>query len=166
MKVALSAQFLALLSTISVTIATPVFDATVIDKDAAPLLSSTSSAEHEIPNNYIVVFKKDVDSNKATDHHNWVTSMHRSTVGELRKRSQVPLASSSGWFDDIEAMAGLKHTYDIGGIMKGYSGAFDATVLSHIRKHPDVSVSSLSSPFTLLFHSSHNHVIILALTLL
>lgn len=155
MKVALSAQFLALLSTISVTIATPVFDATVIDKDAAPLLSSTSSAEHEIPNNYIVVFKKDVDSNKATDHHNWVTSMHRSTVSELRKRSQVPLASSSGWFDDIEAMAGLKHTYDIGGIMKGYSGAFDATVLSHIRKHPDVAyvekdfiVHALEKPVT------------------
>lgn len=140
MKITLSAQFLVLLSSITVTIATPILDATVVDKDAAPLISSTAAAEHQIPNNYIVVFKNHVDSSKASDHHSWVTTMHRSTVGELKKRSQLPLLSSaSSWVDNVEALTGLKHTYDIGGLMKGYSGAFGDTVLNEIRKHPDVA---------------------------
>ena len=141
MKIALSAPFLALLSTITVTIASPIFDTAVVDKNAAPLLSTTSSAEHEIPNNYIVVFKKDVDDSKAEDHHSWVSSMHESSVRELRKRSQSPLASSSGsWFDEVEALSGLKHTYNISGAMKGYSGAFDDATLNMIRRNPDVSL--------------------------
>jgi cerevisin len=143
MKIALTAPFLALLSTITVTIASPIFDTTVVDKDAAPLLSSTSSAEHEIPNNYIVVFKKHVDDSKATEHHSWVADVHSSSVRGLKKRSQTPLASSqeSSWLEDIEALVGLRHTYNIPGGMMGYSGAFDDSVLSEIRKHPDVSTA-------------------------
>jgi cerevisin len=146
MKVALTAPFLAILSTITVTIASPIFDTTVVDKNAAPLLSSTSSAEHEIPNNYIVVFKQHVDDSKASEHHSWVSDIHASSMRGLKKRSQSPLVSSQGsWMDDVEALVGLKHTYDIAGGLKGYSGAFDASVLNEIRKHPDVSTSLISA---------------------
>jgi cerevisin len=143
MKITLSAPFLALLSTITVTIASPIFDTTVVDKDAAPLLSSTTSAQHEIPNNYIVVFKKEVDNTKASEHHSWVADIHKSQSRELRKRSQAPLggaAKESSWFDQIEALVGLKHTYNIPGGLAGYSGAFDDATLSEIRKHPDVRI--------------------------
>jgi cerevisin len=140
MKIALTAPFLALLSSITVSIASPVLETTVVDKDAAPLLSSTSSAEHEIPNNYIVVFKKHVDDSKATEHHSWVANIHSSSVRELRKRSQAPLVTSkSSWLEDFEALVGLKHTYNLPGGIMGYSGAFDETVLNEIRKHPDVA---------------------------
>jgi len=144
MKIALSAPFLALLSTITVTIASPIFDTTVVDKNAAPLLSSTSSAEHEIPNNYIVVFKKHVDSKKASEHHSWVADIHKSSSRELKKRSQAPLVEEThgnSWFDNVEALVGLKHTYDIPGGLQGYSGAFDDVVLNEIRRNPDVSTS-------------------------
>ncbi|KAA8913881.1 autophagic serine protease Alp2 [Sphaerosporella brunnea] len=141
MKVTLTAPFLALLSTITVTIASPIFDTTVVDKNAAPLLSSTSSAEHQIPNNYIVVFKKHVDNSKASEHHSWVSDVHASSMRGLKKRSQTPLATSkeSSWLDEIEAMVGLKHTYDIPGGLRGYSGAFDESTLAEIRRHPDVA---------------------------
>jgi cerevisin len=155
MKVVLTAPFLSLFYTISVTIASPVFSSPVIDKDAAPLLSSMSSVEHQIPNNYIVVFKKDVDSSKASNHHSWISNLHKSTVSELRKRSLDSSTTSSSWLDEIEVVAGLKHTYDIAGVMKGYSGAFDETVLNEIRKHPDVAyvekdsiVHALEEPVT------------------
>jgi len=138
MKITLTAPFLALLSTISVTIASPISDA---DKGAAPLISTTNFVEHQVPNNYIVVFKKDVDHSKATDHHDWVANIHSSSLRGLKKRSQEPLRSPNApsWMDEIEALVGLKHTYDIPGGMKGYSGAFSDAVLSEIRRHPDVS---------------------------
>lgn len=139
MKVALSAQFLALLASISVTIASPIFDTTVVDKQSAPLLSSTTSAEHAIPNNYIVVFKQHVDGSAATEHHSWVANIHSAKVAELRKRSQIPILQSGGVVDDVEALTGLKHTYNISDGLTGYSGAFDETVIDEIRKHPDVS---------------------------
>jgi cerevisin len=146
MKITLSAPFLALLSSITVTIASPLLDTAVIDKDAAPLLSSTSAAEHEIPNNYIVIFKKHVDYAKASDHHSWVANMHESSVRELRKRSQTPLTleREKSWFENVEALVGLKHTYNISGNLMGYSGAFDDAVLNEIRRNPDVSFPGLS----------------------
>lgn len=147
----LSSQFAALLASISisVSIASPIFDSAVVDKSSAPLLSSTSAAENEIPNNYIVVFKKHVDDSAASEHQSWVTSIHKSSISELKKRSQAPLlqvsdeASASDWFDtDLEMLNGLKHSYNISGLLSGYSGSFDDSVLDAIRKHPDVSLSS------------------------
>jgi len=141
MKITLTAPFLALLSTISVSIASPIFDSAVVEKGAAPLISSAASVEHQIPNNYIVVFKKDVSHHTATSHHNWVANIHSSSMRGLKKRSQEPIrkANAPSWMDEIEALVGLKHTYDIPGGLRGYSGAFSDDVLAEIRKHPDVS---------------------------
>lgn len=143
----LSANFAVLLASISVTIASPIFDTTVVNKDSAPLLSSASAADHEIPNNYIVVFKKDVGDEVASAHHNWVTDIHEASVASLRKRSQIPLMGHSSSSEalplDVDSLTGLKHTYNISGGLTGYSGSFDDSVLEEIRKHPAVSFSIL-----------------------
>lgn len=140
MKVTLTAPFLALLGSISVTIASPIYDTTIVNKASAPLLSSTSSAEHIIPNNYIVVFKKNVDGSAISEHQSWVADIHSAKVAELKKRSQIPLLQESGVaVDDVEALTGLKHTYNIEGHLAGYSGAFDESTVEAIRQHPDVS---------------------------
>ena len=104
-----------------------------IHNDAAPVLSSVNA--REVPNSYIVVFKKHVDQGVATAHYDWVGDVHLSSIQsrtELRKRSQFP-------FQD-EVFQGLRHTYNIAGQMLGYSGHFDDDVLEQIRRHPDVSL--------------------------
>lgn len=102
-----------------------------IHNGAAPIYSS-SNAE-EIPNSYIVVFKKDLAVQAASNHHEWVQMLHLSSEdskAELRKRSQIPMA------DDI--FEGLRHTYNIAGGLLGYSGHFDDDVIEQVRRHPDV----------------------------
>lgn len=140
----LSANFAVLLASISVTIASPIFDTTIINEESAPLLSSTSAIEHEIANNYIVVFKKNVDDEVAFAHHSWVTGIHEASISSLRKRSQIPLIKHHGNANeaspiDVDSLTGLKHTYKIPGGFTGYSGSFDDSVLEEIRKHSAVS---------------------------
>lgn len=149
----LSANFAVLLASISVTIASPIFDTSVVNKDSAPLLSSTSAAEHQISNNYIVVFKKNVGDEVASAHHSWVTNIHEASISSLRKRSQIPLMKHHGNPNeasplDVDSLTGLKHTYKIPGGFTGYSGSFDDSVLEEIRKHSAVSSHpcSASSP--------------------
>lgn len=147
----LTANFAVLLASISVTIASPIFDTTVVNKDSAPLLSSASAADHEIPNNYIVVFKKDVGDDAASAHHSWVTDIHETSVASLRKRSQIPLMEHASNGDeafplDVDSLTGLKHKYNISGGLTGYSGSFDDSVLEEIRKHPAVSSHLCFSP--------------------
>ncbi|KAK5134206.1 hypothetical protein LTR08_006866 [Meristemomyces frigidus] len=111
--------------------ASPVFLDSSIHKDAAPILSSANAKE--IADNYIVVFKKHVSDKHAADHHSWVQDTHskmQTAKTELRKRSQTPLTDS--------IFGGLKHTYNIGGSLLGYSGHFDEDVIEQIRRHPDV----------------------------
>lgn len=147
----LTQSLLTLLSSTSAAvfvIASPILDTAVIDKHLAPLLSSTSASDHEIPGSYIVVFKKHVGEGKATQHHAWVQDVHTESVSALRKRSQAPLGVKHGYasaggllnggMDDVDMYTGLKHTYNIAGSMMGYSGAFDDQTVSQIRAHPDV----------------------------
>ncbi|KAI9822172.1 MAG: serine protease [Phylliscum demangeonii] len=97
---------------------------------AAPIVSSTNSKE--VPNSYIVVFKKHVTPVTALAHHDWVKDLHSSSEQghrELRKRSQIPLVA--------DLFQGVKHTYSIGDLL-GYSGHFDDGVIEQVRKHPDV----------------------------
>jgi len=111
--------------------ASPVVTVGTIHNDAAPVLS-TSNAE-EVPNSYMVVFKKHVKHADAENHHQWVQSIHSKSNDErmeLRKRSQFPLTT--------DLFEGLKHTYNIVGGMMGYSGHFDDETLEQIRRHPDV----------------------------
>lgn len=116
--------------------ASPTFSTETIHKDAAPVLSSTSAKE--VPNSYMVVFKKHVKD--ASKHHDWVQSVHSKNSQErmeLRKRStELPISN--------DVFEGLKHTYDMPS-MKGYSGQFDDETIEEIRKHPDVSWHSISS---------------------
>jgi len=109
-------------------VASPMLQVGTIHKDAAPILSSTQSKE--VPNSYMVVFKKHVKD--ASKHHDWVQSIHTKNNEdrmELRKRSQFPVTS--------DVFEGLKHTYELAG-MKGYSGHFDDATIEAIRNHPDV----------------------------
>jgi cerevisin len=102
-----------------------------IHNGLAPLISSTNAKE--IPNSYMIQFKKHVTTSLAADHHDWVQDIHLSTQKtktELKKRSQSPMV------DDI--FHGLKHTYNIAGSLLGYSGHFDEDVIEQIRRHPDV----------------------------
>ncbi|KAF2203648.1 hypothetical protein GQ43DRAFT_251501 [Delitschia confertaspora ATCC 74209] len=112
-------------------VASPVLHVGTVHKDAAPILSSTNAKE--VPNSYMVVFKKHVRDHDAKKHHDWVQSIHTTRENErmeLRKRSQFPL--TDGLFE------GLKHTYNIVGGMVGYSGHFDDETIEEIRRHPDV----------------------------
>ncbi|KAF1816382.1 vacuolar serine protease [Eremomyces bilateralis CBS 781.70] len=102
-----------------------------IHKDAAPVISSVHS--QEIPNSYMVVFKKHVKEEHIQAHQSWVQGIHtkgESTRMELRKRSQLPIVD--------EVFEGLKHTYNIPGSLLGYSGHFDDEVIEQVRRHPDV----------------------------
>ena len=101
-----------------------------IHNDAAPVLSSTQATE--IPDSYIVVFKKDVTHTSAASHHDWVQDQHveiETTKRDLNKRSQFPITS----------FGGLRHTFNVAGGLLGYSGHFDEEVIERVRRHPDVS---------------------------
>jgi cerevisin len=118
--------------------ASPTFQVETIHKDAAPVLSSTSATE--VPDSYMVVFKKHVKD--ASKHHDWVQSVHTKNSQErmeLRKRSSLT----------TDIFEGLKHKYEMPG-MKGYSGHFDEETIEAIRRHPDVS--HLLSPSWLQLH--------------
>ena len=111
-----------------------------IHNDVAPLTLSANAIE--VPDSYMVIFKKHVSQKAANAHHLWVRDIHRDTATqkmELRKRSQTP-------FQDT-IFEGLKHTYNIPGGFLGYSGHFHEDVIEQVRRHPDVS------HFTPFFHS-------------
>jgi cerevisin len=104
-----------------------------IHKDAAPVISSSNAKD--IPNSYMVIFKKHVTERDASAHHTWVQDVHLSTEirkQELRKRSLTS-------FDDDTIFEGLRHTYNIPGGLLGYAGHFDEDVIELVRRHPDVS---------------------------
>lgn len=126
MRSALALSLLPLLAS-----ASPVLNVGTIHNDAAPILSSVNA--EEVPNSYVVVFKKHVKHDDAKDHHSWVQTIHTKTQQErmeLRKRSNFPLAD--------EVFDGLKHTYNIAESLLGYSGHFDDETIEQIRRHPDV----------------------------
>lgn len=100
-----------------------------IHKDAAPVISSLNA--QEIPDNYIVVFKKHVTHNLAVEHHGWVQKTHQ--------RSQQVMTDLKKKRSFADSYAGLKHTYNIAGSVLGYSGHFDEDVIEQVRRHPDVS---------------------------
>lgn len=104
-----------------------------IHNGAAPILSSMNS--QEVPDSYIVVFKKHVDTSAAAAHHSWVQDIHTTQNGrmELKKRSYF------GFFDDSEAYLGMKHTFNVAGSLMGYAGHFHEDVIEQVRRHPDVS---------------------------
>ena len=107
-----------------------------IHNDAAPIFSASNAKE--IPNSYMVIFKKHVSSQAAKAHHGWVQDVHltsQNTRTELRKR-----ALSFGDID-LTSFEGMKHTYDIAGKLLGYSGHFDDEVMEQVRRHPDVSTA-------------------------
>ncbi|KAJ6132039.1 vacuolar serine proteinase [Penicillium samsonianum] len=101
-----------------------------IHNDAAPILSSMTS--QDIPDSYIVVFKKHVDQSSASAHQTWLQEVHTAHTGrmELKKRSLFDF--------DFEAFMGLKHTFQIDGSLMGYAGHFHEDVIEQIRRHPDV----------------------------
>ncbi|KAJ5573701.1 Subtilisin-like serine protease [Penicillium hispanicum] len=99
-----------------------------IHNDAAPILSSMNS--EEIPDSYIVVFKKHIDTSAAAAHHSWVQDIHAIQRMELKKRSLFGF--------DGEGFNGLKHTFHVAGSLMGYAGHFHEDVIEQVRRHPDV----------------------------
>jgi len=117
--------------------AAPALSTETIHFDVAPILSATNV--EEIPNAYVIKFKDHVTASGASDHHSWVQQLHSDREDErleLRKRDQIPLAG--------DVFHGLKHTYNIGESFLGYSGHFDDHVVEQLRRHPDVSIPTLS----------------------
>ncbi|RAH47871.1 S8 family peptidase [Aspergillus brunneoviolaceus CBS 621.78] len=112
--------------------ASPVF-VDSIHNGAAPILSASNAKE--VPDSYIVVFKKHVTSVSAAAHHSWVQDIHssqsQSQRTELKKRSLFDFGE--------EVYLGLKNTFDIGGSVIGYSGHFHEDVIEQVRMHPDVA---------------------------
>jgi len=109
----------------------PTFNTETIHEGAAPLLSASNAVE--IPDSYIVVFKKHVSEAAATEHQSWIQDIHLESENqrtELRKRSQFPITT--------DIFEGIKHTYNIAGDFLGYSGHFDDSVIERVRRHPDV----------------------------
>jgi len=109
-----------------------------IHNEAAPVVSALNAKE--IPNSYMVIFKKHVTEQAAQNHHLWVQDIHSNTVSEkmeLRKRSRLPFQES--------IFEGLKHTYHIPGRLLGYSGHFNEDVIEQVRRHPDVDYIELDS---------------------
>ncbi|KAA8647037.1 hypothetical protein EYZ11_005275 [Aspergillus tanneri] len=101
-----------------------------IHNGAAPILSSSNAKE--VPDSYIVVFKKHVNPEVAAAHHSWVQDIHESHFGrfELKKRSLFGVGDGS--------FLGLKNTFNIAGSLVGYSGHFHEDVIEEVRRHPDV----------------------------
>ena len=133
MKGLLALTLLPLLAT-----ASPMVGVNTIHNGAAPVLSSSLSKE--IPDSYIVVFKKDVSHSSATGHHEWVQEQHHECAKakrDLHKRSQTP----------FQTFGGLKHTFNIAGGLMGYSGHFDEDVVEKVRRHPDVSTDGVLLPY-------------------
>ena len=109
--------------------ATPVLLNSIND-EAAPLL--TSSNAEQIPNSYMVVLKKDVSHSDACSHHEWVQDLHLQVeTAKTKKRDLTQIA--------LSAFEGLKHTYHIPGLLLGYSGHLDESVIESVRRHPQVS---------------------------
>lgn len=127
-----SSSFLAL-SFVALTYASPIYDQSL--KGYAPLLSSTTASDLEVPNGYIVVFKDHVRNNDLDHHTSWVATQHHKS---LKKRSQIPLFKDGKVDEELETLTGLKHTFNLGGLL-GYAGNFGEDVVESIRKHPDVA---------------------------
>ncbi|KAK9378232.1 peptidase S8/S53 domain-containing protein [Kockiozyma suomiensis] len=97
--------------------------------EGAPLLTTSTAAEHIIPDSYIIVFKEHVDEASASTHHSWVRSVH--DVAMKKRGVENPFLASG-----LEH--GLKHVYSLANSFKGYSGRFEASTIDQIRRHPDV----------------------------
>ncbi|PHH90183.1 hypothetical protein CDD83_4314 [Cordyceps sp. RAO-2017] len=95
---------------------------------------SASTSSEAIADSYIIKFKDHVDDSAAKEHHTWVTQLHSSGQEqqrlELRKRSDFSI--------EADIFAGMKHTYRIGELFRGYAGHFHESTIEEIRKHPDV----------------------------
>ena len=97
--------------------------------DAAPILSSVQT--EQIPDSYMIVFKKHVSHAAAVEHHDWVQDLHvQVETAKTKKRDLSQFA--------LAAFEGLKHTYNIPGGLLGYSGHFDEQVIENVRRHPQV----------------------------
>ena len=122
---------LSLVYSAAAVLAAPSFSYETIHDGVAPLLSSTDA--EEIPNSYIVKFKKHVSDSGAADHQSWIQQLHSDREQqriELRKRGDFSITD--------DAYRGLAHTFKIGGDFLGYSGHFEDSTIEELRKHPDV----------------------------
>ncbi|ANB15978.1 proteinase B [Sugiyamaella lignohabitans] len=108
----------------------------VIDDDKpVPFVTSSTASQNLIEDSYIVVFKEDLDIKEIADHHLFVDSVHLNNIQELMNvpsgTEQHPLIKSGDH--------GLKHMFDFGKELRGYSGKFHPDTVDAIRRHPAVA---------------------------
>ena len=118
-----------------------------IHNDAAPVLSSTQY--QEIPDSYMIVFKKDVLYADAVVHQDWVQGLHVQVETTKANRD----VSRSGF----KALGGLKHTYNIPGGLLGYSGYFSEEVIGNVRRHPQVRDLPMCNPLSAICTLDRTH---------
>jgi len=94
------------------------------ENDVAPLVSSESA--QVIPDSYIVVFKKQIDSTKVDYHHSCIHDY----VAEERRLSK------RGLLEDM--VSGIKHVFNFKDF-QGYSGSFSNEILDKIRRSEEVA---------------------------
>ncbi|RYP87852.1 hypothetical protein DL769_000444 [Monosporascus sp. CRB-8-3] len=111
--------------------AAPSFSYETIHDGAAPVISSAEA--EEVPNSYIVKFKKHVTDSAAADHHSWVQQIHTD-----RQQQRIELRKRDAFSTTNDVFRGLAHTYKIGSDFLGYSGHFDDSLIEELRRHPDV----------------------------
>lgn len=101
------------------------------EETIAPLLVSDSAASKVVDDSYIIVFKDDISETVAHEHSLWINELHEEHISALKKRNvQHSLLADSDH--------GLKHVFNIGSGLKGYSGKFFPETVEAIRKHPAV----------------------------
>ena len=122
---------LSLMYSAAAVLAAPSFSYETIHDGAAPLISSADAVE--VPNSYIVKFKKHVSDASASDHHSWIQQLHSD-----REQQRIELRKRGDFSVTDETFRGLAHTFKIGGEFLGYSGHFEDSTIEELRRHPDV----------------------------
>ncbi|GMF02549.1 unnamed protein product [Ambrosiozyma monospora] len=97
------------------------------EEDAAPLLSS----KNPIPNSYLIMLKDNISENKFEIHKKWLEYLISQSEFSLTTPEQTSKLST-------ENGGGIKHVYNFGGIIGGYSGKFAPEVVKTLLRHPDV----------------------------
>lgn len=98
----------------------------------APATFHAQATRKAIKNNYMVILKDDVDATTFL--------AHRQTIASAQEQASAQLASREE--------QGIRHIYDVQGVMQGYSGAFSEDVLAYIRAHPEVDYVEQDSVVT------------------
>lgn len=109
-----------------------------IEDRFAPLVAS-KNAGPPLENRYIILFKKGVSPQEIGFHRELVEQVHLQAVSKLPEEHEFFKGiKADGMYDS--PLGGIDHTFDINGVLMGYSGYFPKKVLDIIRMSPLVEM--------------------------